>query len=218
MIRKTPAADYSGMKLKICGMKFPDNIREVALLNPDFLGFIFYGKSARYVGEAFDPAVLIDLPPTINKTGVFVNASKEDVLSKVKQYHLDYVQLHGNESVEYCTELRQHVRVIKAFGLHEDFDFRLPDAYEESVELFLFDTYTAEHGGSGKTFNHRLLERYSGSIPFFVSGGLGLEEIKQVAELHKIYPLLTGVDVNSRFEKSPGLKVMDELKKIRFKI
>ena len=201
------------MKLKICGMKYASNIREAALLKPDFMGFIFYPGSKRFVGADFDPYILSLLPAEINKTGVFVNPSLEDTVRFIKAYGLDYVQLHGEESPGQCLALRKYVKVIKAFGVHAGFDFKITEGYEESCDYLLFDTYTKAHGGSGKSFDPDLLTNYTGRLPFFLSGGIGLEEI---ANLHLIHhPRLAGVDVNSRFETEPGLKNISELKKIK---
>src|SRR5687767_2228642 len=118
------------MKLKVCGMKYPDNIREVAKLRPDYMGFIFYTRSKRYVGENFDLKNLVGLPSAVNTVGIFVNSSKAYVLHKAMKYQLDYVQLHGDESAGFCRELSASVKIIKAFGLDDDFNFSILDKYK----------------------------------------------------------------------------------------
>ncbi|MCK5637993.1 MAG: phosphoribosylanthranilate isomerase, partial [Flavobacteriaceae bacterium] len=157
------------MKLKICGMKYPDNIKSVATLQPDYLGFIFYEKSKRN----FD-GIIPEIPNQIKKTGVFVNATKEFILEKVKRYNLKVVQLHGNESVSFCKEMRQNnIEVIKVFSVGEVFDFDQLKVYENVCDYFLFDTKGKEKGGNGITFNWKLLDNYSSNKPYFLSGGIG---------------------------------------------
>jgi phosphoribosylanthranilate isomerase len=202
------------MKLKICGMKYASNINEVAALKPDFMGFIFYPASARFVGSNFDPQLLKSLPEDIKKTGVFVNAALADILVVINAYKLDYVQLHGNESPVQCKALNRHAKVIKAFGIHPGFDFNQTEAYEDSCEYLLFDTQSQTHGGTGKSFDYALLQNYRGKVQFFLSGGIGLEEIAGLDQI--VHPMLAGIDVNSRFETAPGMKDIQALGKIKF--
>jgi len=201
------------MKLKVCGMKYPDNIREVARLQPDFMGFIFYTRSRRYVGEVFDLKNLIGLPRNINTVGIFVNSTKAYVLHKAMKYQLDYVQLHGEESVDFCREVSTSLKVIKAFGLHDGFDFGLLERYKPYCDYFLFDTKTPGYGGSGKRFNWNLLKKYDNEVPFFLSGGISPDNAGQIMKLKGLN--LTGIDVNSRFEVEPGLKDIDKLKRLK---
>lgn len=198
------------MKLKICGMKYLDNIKSVATLQPDYLGFIFYEKSKRN----FD-GIIPEIPNQIKKTGVFVNATKEFILEKVKRYNLKVVQLHGNESVSFCKEMRQNnIEVIKVFSVGEVFDFDQLKVYENVCDYFLFDTKGKEKGGNGITFNWKLLDNYSSNKPYFLSGGIGLEEVKNL----KIFLDLevskncVAIDVNSKFEIKPGLKDIEKLR------
>jgi phosphoribosylanthranilate isomerase len=190
-------------KLKICGMKYPDNISEVVQLEPDYLGFIFYPASKRYVGD-LDPEVVKNIPAEIKTTGVFVDEKLEVVKEKIAAYQLKAVQLHGKENPAYCNELKKYAEVIKAFGIDEKFDFDRLDDYYDSVDFFLFDTKTPDHGGSGKTFNWRLLEKYQLTTPFFISGGIGSDNLADLPRIND--ERLYGVDVNSRFEKEAGLK------------
>ena len=196
------------MKIKVCGLKHPENIEAVTALQPDYVGFIFYGKSPRYMaGLSVD--VLKNIPATIKKTGVFVNESAENITSLITEYGFDVIQLHGDESPEFCAGFKGKVTVIKAFGINEDFDFEQLKDYANNVDLFLFDTKAKEYGGSGKTFNWNILDNYKLDVPFFLSGGIGPENIAEVKNI--THPQFYGVDLNSRFEIEPGLKNIEKL-------
>lgn len=200
-------------KLKICGMKAPANIKDVAGLQPDYMGFIFYKGSKRYIADLSADG-LKNLPSSIKKTGVFVDAPEQEILDMIGLYELNAVQLHGNESADYCHRLLgKGVEVIKAFGINESFDFERLKDYEDSVNYFLFDTQADSHGGSGKTFSWDLLKRYVLNKPYFLSGGIGLEQLAGLRMLKD--ERLYAVDVNSRFETEPGLKDITKLKEIR---
>lgn len=195
------------MKLKICGMKYRVNIQEVAALQPDYLGFIFYEKSPRFCNDE-----LPEIPNTIAKVGVFVNAPLSEILNKIKAYNLQLVQLHGEESPEICEVLRLiNIKVIKTFSIDDTFDFETLRPYETVCDYFLFDTKGKHYGGNGTTFNWEILKKYPSQKPFFLSGGIGLEEISKLKQLNlPIY----AVDVNSKFETEPGLKNSNACKKI----
>lgn len=196
------------MKLKICGMKYPDNIQEVVKLQPDYLGFIFYEKSSRF----FD-GTIPEIPKSIQKVGVFVNAHLDEVLDKVTQYDLQIVQLHGNESREFCDLLKHiNVTVIKVFSVDDDFDFEEIRPFESVCDYFLFDTKGPLQGGNGIPFNWQILKYYPSQKPFFLSGGIGLTEIKEIKKLN--LPICA-IDVNSKFEIEPGLKNIELLKNIQ---
>jgi phosphoribosylanthranilate isomerase len=196
------------MKIKVCGLKHPENIEAVTALQPDYAGFIFYGKSPRYMaGLPVD--ALRAIPTSIQKTGVFVNESAENIEKLIDEYRFDAIQLHGDESPEFCAAFKGRVTVIKAFGLNEDFDFEQLKDYANNVDLFLFDTKTKEYGGSGKTFDWDILDQYKLEIPFFLSGGIGPENIAEVKNI--THPQFYGVDLNSRFEVEPGLKNIEKL-------
>ena len=198
------------MKLKICGMKYPDNIKSVATLQPDYLGFIFYEKSKRN----FD-GIIPEIPNQIKKTGVFVNATIEFILEKVKKHNLKTVQLHGNESVDFCKEMRQNnIEVIKVFSVGEVFDFDKLKVYENVCDYFLFDTKGKEKGGNGITFNWKLLDNYSSNKPYFLSGGIGLEEVKNLKIFldSEVSKNCVAIDINSKFEIKPGLKDIGKLR------
>jgi phosphoribosylanthranilate isomerase len=192
------------LKIKICGMKYPENIGVVGSLLPDMLGFIFYDRSARFVSDTtiFDSLLL---PQSVKKIGVFVNEPIENILRIVSDCKLDGVQLHGNESVEICDALRQHgLLIIKAISVSNIDDLAVCEQYHSHVDWLLFDTKTAAHGGSGKRFDWSVLSHYRGNTGFFLSGGISDENAPEILALN--HPLLAGVDLNSRFEISPGLK------------
>lgn len=227
--RNTPQRLLSGGRgpfLKVCGMKYVDNIQQVAELQPDYLGFIFYEKSKRNF-----EGIIPDLPKSIKKTGVFVNEIPEILVSLVDEYQLQAIQLHGDESVTYIQQLKtlfderfkemspklksktKPVEIIKVFGIKDAFDFNVLEPYEEVVDFFLFDTKGKERGGNGVTFNWQVLNKYNSKKPFFLSGGIGVEEADAVKNILKTDLPVYALDVNSRFETKPGLKSVDNLKK-----
>lgn len=208
------------MKLKICGMKYEDNMKAVSTLQPDYLGFIFYKKSSRF----FD-TVISGIPKEIKKTGVFVNTSIEDILKKVKLHGLQAIQLHGHENPEFCAELKnkchiersRNVEIIKVFSIKDEFDFSVLEAYEKVVDYFLFDTKGKLPGGNGVTFDWTVLENYPSTKPFFLSGGIGLETITKLDDFMKsnASKYCYALDVNSKFEIVPGLKDIEQLKSFK---
>lgn len=203
-------------------MKYEDNMKAVSELQPDYLGFIFYKKSSRF----FD-TVIPEIPKGIKKTGVFVNASIEDIFNKIKLYDLQAVQLHGNESPSFCLELKNkchistplnvHVEIIKVFSIKNEFDFATLKPYEACVDYFLFDTKGELPGGNGVTFDWTVLENYPSTKPFFLSGGIGLETTQKLEAFlkSKASKYCYALDVNSKFEIVPGLKNIEELKKFK---
>ena len=203
--------------LKICGMKYPDNILEVGSLLPDYMGFIFWGKSARYFDE-----VIPTLPKSIQKVGVFVNATSEEILEKIKKHDLQAVQLHGNESVEFCESLKKKlpkgIDVIKVFSILDTFDFAALKPFEPLCDYFLFDTKGKLPGGNGTTFDWKILEQYPSNKPFFLSGGIGTDELEDIKQVLKMNLPIYAIDVNSKFEIEPGLKDIERLKDIKIKI
>lgn len=201
------------MKIKICGMREAGNLLAVADLNPDFLGFIFYEKSARCVRDVLATSLLRGLPPSICKVGIFVNADPAEVQTAACQYQLDYVQLHGTEPPAYCQQVHAlGLRVIKAFAVDDAFDFTQLAAYAPACDYFLFDTKGELPGGNGTPFNWSVLARYTGDTPFFLSGGLGLANLDQL--LHLRHPQLCGLDFNSRLETAPGVKDVDATRQL----
>lgn len=187
--------------IKVCGMKYEQNIKELSLLDIDMMGMIFYDKSPRAISEV--PQVKV--PKNIKKVGVFVNSSYEYIMKSVKDFGLDKVQLHGSESLNLCKEIVScDVSVIKAFGIDDDFDFELVAKYENVCSLFIFDAKTKKYGGSGRKFNWEKLEEYKGNVPFLLSGGISSNDVEDVLSFkHKMY---AGIDLNSGFEIDFGIK------------
>jgi phosphoribosylanthranilate isomerase len=205
------------MKIKICGMKYPDNILDVGTLLPDYMGFIFWEQSARYF-DGTQPA----LPQSIKKTGVFVNASVDEIIEKITTYDLQAVQLHGHESVAFCQELKNTLanttEIIKVFSVDSEFDFDQLQSFETVCDYFLFDTKGKLPGGNGTTFDWKVLEQYPSQKPFFLSGGIGLDEIDLVKQILKTDLPIYAIDVNSKFETEAGLKDKEKLDRFKQKI
>ncbi|CAG5010398.1 N-(5'-phosphoribosyl)anthranilate isomerase [Dyadobacter sp. CECT 9275] len=195
-------------------MRQQSNIEEVVMLQPNFIGFIFYEKSPRYVGEDLSEEYVKSIPKSIKKVGVFVNANPGHILNMVKKYDLQYAQLHGNEMPDLCRSLRQKgVNIIKAFSIDQSFNFAMLNNYKSFCDLFLFDTKGDLPGGNGKPFDWKLLSRYDNEKPFFLSGGIGLENIEDIIALSKTMPIY-GIDVNSMFETEPGVKDVKKLEQL----
>lgn len=200
------------MKIKICGMKNRKNIQNAGKLPVDFMGFIFYPPSPRFAGNVLTADDLSSLPAHIRKVGVFVSVSAEILSAYLEAYPLDWVQLHGAETPEFCRTLkkdRPQTGIIKAFPVSEVSDFNQMKEYEEGCDYFLFDTKTEKYGGSGKKFDWSLLNGYSGKTPFFLSGGISpsdAEKIKQIS-----HSSFYGVDLNSKFETKTGIKDLNLL-------
>ena len=215
MIRvKQPANSFKiyAMKIKVCGMGA--NLEAVAAIHPDYLGFIFWKPSARYFSGTVEQD--IHLP----KIGVFVNTEIQEVVDHVKIYDLDGIQLHGDESPEYCARLQERLAemtndliVIKAFQISPEFHFANLSAYTSHVDYYLFDAKGELPGGNSIGFNWELLNAYSGSTPYFLSGGIGLDDIDQIRAFLKnpVSALCHAIDVNSRFEIRPGFKNIERL-------
>jgi phosphoribosylanthranilate isomerase len=201
------------MKLKVCGMRDATNIQELLALQPDFVGFIFYDKSSRFVGEVLDEELLKLFPKTTKKVGVFVNATMEHIVKMVKKYDLDLVQLHGEETPDYCRSLRSKgINIIKAFALDNDFALSRFNNYKPHVDYFLFDAKGQERGGNGITFDWDILSKYDNTVPYFLAGGI---EIEHLSEIKKILPQPYCIDINSKFEISPALKEVEKIKNFR---
>ena len=201
------------MRIKVCGMRETENIRQVLALQPDYMGFIFYEKSSRFVGDELDEDLLKSFPFTTRKVGVFVNAPAAYILDMYKKYELDYVQLHGEELPDFCKNLKHKgVNIIKAFSVDKDFNFGKLQNYKPYCDFFLFDTKGDQKGGNGTTFDWNILNKYDNEKPFFLAGGIDSENAHQAIEIKglKIYSL----DVNSKFEIKPGLKNIEKLEEL----
>jgi phosphoribosylanthranilate isomerase len=196
------------ISIKICGMRDQSNITEIAALNPDYLGFIFYPRSPRFVGNQFTiPA----LSASIKKVGVFVNESNEGILAKVNSLGLDLIQLHGDDSADQCKGLKNEgIRIIKAFALDDDFSFSLLNSFKKVVDYFLFDTRGKHYGGNARVFNWKLLTNYDQDIPFFLSGGLSPANMDQLGDVTTMN--IHALDLNSGVEQAPGLKSIEKVR------
>jgi phosphoribosylanthranilate isomerase len=192
------------IRIKVCGINDRQNAAEVAAAGPDFMGFIFYPGSKRFVGNDPEEELFRNIPG-IHKVGVFVNEKEEAVIHTTRRFALGWVQLHGNESPSYCAAIRKAgLKVIKAAGVDGDFGFDSLDAFLPVCDYFLFDSRTTGYGGSGKQFNWEKIKDYSGDKPFFLSGGIDPGNVSAIRAIN--HPLLFAVDINSKFEIRPGIK------------
>ena len=209
------ATNYNGqaVALKVCGMKHAKNMEDVALLSPHYMGFIFWEPSKRYFNTS-----LGNITEGIIKTGVFVDASVANIIDVVNTYQLGAIQLHGKESPEFCKDIKnalvasseenKDIQLIKVFSIKDDFDFKQLSPFEEVCDFFLFDTKGKLPGGNGYTFSWEVLKDYPSTKPYFLSGGIGLEEVTKIKTFLQ-QPESTycyAIDVNSKFEMEPGLK------------
>lgn len=195
------------------------NTSEVATIDPDYLGFIFWEKSARF----FDGEIPA-LPHPISKIGVFVDAELDFILETVKKHNLQGVQLHGSESPEFCSQIASALKkvnhkqdIIKVFSIMDDFNFKMLTPYEEACDYYLFDTKGKLPGGNGFTFDWSVLKAYPSTKPYFLSGGIGLENLEKIKEFIELpeSKYCHAIDVNSKFELQPGLKKIEELQELK---
>lgn len=196
-------------------MKYADNIAELVKLPIDFMGLIFYPPSPRYVDNL---QLTADFPAQIKKTGVFVDADMDFIRKNVTDYQLNYLQLHGSESPAYCAEAKQlfHLPIIKAISISQASDFAKTKDYGNNVDFFLFDTKSVLYGGSGNKFDWSIINEYTESKPFFLSGGISEDDVHAISAIK--HPMLYAIDLNSRFETSPGLKDTEKLRSFIEKI
>lgn len=189
-------------------MRDAGNVLEVSTLQPDYMGFIFYGKSPRFVGDDFQLSA--SFPASIKKVGVFVNETPEKMLAIARTLQLDFLQLHGNESVEVCGIIKQAgIGLIKVFSVDDDFDFVVTKPYQSSVDFFLFDTKGKYYGGNAQVFDWTVLNRYDQQVPFFLSGGITPDNVASITTLKDMN--LHALDVNSGVEITPALKSIEKL-------
>jgi len=192
-------------------MRNPSNIEDLVKLKPDYIGFIFYPKSKRFIGEIIPDEIQALIPVYIQKVGVFVDEPFDNLLEKFRTNKLDMIQLHGSELPGYCERLKKlDIPVIKVFGITSDFDFQTVRPYNQYCDYFLFDTSGEERGGTGKKFDWATLEKYNEDKPFFLSGGIHPDDIDAINRLP--YSKLHGVDINSGFETEPGIKNISVVK------
>lgn len=195
------------MIVKVCGMRDPENIREIEQTGIDWMGFIFCASSPRFVSE-----IPGHLPRKVKRVGVFVNEGIEDILAVAARFELDYAQLHGTELPDFCRSLETRgLATIKAFPIAAAGDFQATVRYSGCCSYFLFDTQSPVYGGSGLKFDWRLLDHYSGDTPFLLSGGIGLDDVEKLRGIGN--RRLAGFDLNSRFESAPGMKRADLIRK-----
>ncbi len=203
----------SKIHLKVCGMRDPGNIAALIALDPDFIGFIFHELSPRYCQRPLETTI----PKSIGKTGVFFNKQEDYILQKSEYFQLDYIQLHGLESPEFCQKIRQSAApVIKAFSINDNFDFNRLEAYASSCDFFLFDASGPKAGGNGITFNWELLKKYHGTTPFLLSGGIDENMAVIIKQIN--HPAFYGVDINSRFEIRPAIKDINKIKHFKHEL
>lgn len=210
-IRKFAQPRHADMVIKVCGMKEPSNIRDVASLHPMLMGFIFHRESPRDA-SGLDPDVVKSLPEFIRPVGVFVDRPVEEVAATAVRYGIGRVQLHGSESPEECARLRSAgLKVYKAIAVGDEVDWEKYRRYEEAVDLFVLDKKTSSGGGSGKKFDWSLLDDYHLAVPYLLGGGIGPDDIAAIVGAMR--PGMAGIDINSRFESAPGIKDLHRLVK-----
>jgi phosphoribosylanthranilate isomerase len=199
------------IQIKVCGMREPMNIIDIAGAKPDYMGFIFYPGSKRYAGDHPEPAIFRSIPADIKKTGVFVDEDKQKIIGIASMAGLTSVQLHGSENPGFSRELKASgLEVIKTFHIGPGFMFESLKPYEAACDFFLFDTKSELSGGSGKKFGWEILDSYNIDKPFFLSGGIGPDDITSIKSLKNRG--LFAVDINSRFEISPAVKDVEKVK------
>lgn len=198
-------------KIKVCGLRNTENINQLIDLPIDYFGFIFYEGSKRYAKDQLE-VIFAQSIQSAQKVGVFVNADIPEIFDAIDLYQLQVLQLHGEESPDYCSFIKQNrcLDIIKAFAVDETFDFKVLLDFYPFVDYFLFDTKGIEKGGNGITFDWNILNQYNLDKPFFLSGGIGLKELS-LLETFK-HPQLFAYDINSKFEISPGLKDVSMVK------
>jgi phosphoribosylanthranilate isomerase len=197
------------IKIKVCGMKDSSNIAEVVMLKPHYMGFILYEGSPRYVSIKEADGLVKNIPGSIQKTGVLVNEPLENALGIAQSGVFDLLQLHGNESVDYCKKLSLYIGIIKAFPVSKTLPGNLTD-YQPFCAMFLFDTAGQKYGGTGKMFDHSAMNDYSLNTDYILSGGISPCDSTYIKSIHS--GKMAGVDLNSRFEIKPGIKDLKLLK------
>ena len=232
------------MIVKVCGMREPENIRDVAALGVDWIGFIFYPKSPRYVSQIRSRAGIIpdysvfmkheelsskelsskEMMRQVKRVGVFVDDMPQNIVTRAVNYELDIIQLHGSESIimidnlrsTLAPSIRKGIKFMKALSISTAEDILRYKEYEGHVDYFIFDTQTPLVGGSGNHFDWNMLDAYDGNTPFILSGGVGPDDAERVLSIR--HPMFAGIDLNSQFETAPAVKNVDALKDFLAKI
>ena len=198
------------MKIKVCGITNIDEALALSKAGVNYVGFIFYPASKRYALHtlSLDQIKSVQLPGVL-KVGVFVNEPLEKVIATATEAGLDMVQLHGDETPNYCKEMANHYPVIKAFRISEtdDVAYKISE-YLEDIDYLLFDTTSSVYGGSGISFDWKKLANATGQKPYFLSGGIGPDDVSKITSFVESDAAgnCTAVDVNSKFETAPGQK------------
>ncbi len=193
------------LKVKVCGMKNPDNRETLESLPVDLFGFIFYPPSPRYVGGMAEIELFRLTHTDKQKVAVFVNEEVEEVIRIARKYGFTHVQLHGHETPEKCQQIKNAgFKVIKVFHIHPGFDFETTRPYSGAADCFLFERSAEGWGGSGLKFDWQMLSLYRLEVPFFLSGGITPGDTAAIAAIS--HPAFYGVDLNSGFEENPGVK------------
>lgn len=198
-------------------MKDTANIEQLVQLDIDWMGMIFYPQSPRFITSP--PQVETRLFQKITKVGVFVNANNREIISTVNRFSLDIIQLHGNESVQQITALRSEnprTKIIKAFSILHEGDLNKVQQYETAVDYALLDTKTHKYGGSGEKFDWSIINHYQSELPFILSGGIDIDDTHAIKSIQ--HSKLAGIDINSRFEISPGIKNISKIQELIQKI
>lgn len=198
------------MKVKVCGLNDVDNLKAISALEIDMVGFNFYPPSPRYIVEDVAASDFVEGARDKEKVGVFVKSSVENLIRRTEQFKLDYIQLHGDESPQYCFNAKQYAKLIKVFRVGED--FRMADVEDYIfADFFIFDKKASvAYGGTGHKFDWSIFSEYKVDVPFMLSGGLGPDDVAAIKELE--FEKLLGVDINSKFESSPGVKDVELVK------
>lgn len=205
------------MNIKVCGINSFKQLQQLDGLDLDFAGLNFYKDSPRYIGDKINAKELVSADLDVKIVGIFVNENMDTILEKVEEYNLDIVQLHGEESPEFCEDLSEDIEVIKAFAIPADKDIdldKLVAPYDAVCDYYLFDTASEGKGGSGKKFNWECIKKAKIEKPFFLGGGVSVEDAAAIKALK--HPDFFAVDINSQFEKTPGEKDMGKV--LEFKL
>ena len=200
------------LELKVCGITDTETIKTLITMKVARLGFIFYHKSARYVHGKLIEDGLLEVPQHIKKTGVFVNAEIPEIEQIIDRYKMDSIQLHGDEPPDFCQYFRTKAEVIKTISIKDEKSFETANLYCDACDLFLFDTHSEHYGGTGKTFDWQWLEKYTLEKPYYLSGGISLENFEEIRKLQ--HNQLKGIDINSKFEIRPGIKDIEKIKQL----
>ena len=204
------------MKIKVCGMNNQENTLSISELKPDFLGFIFWKDSKRYCEK-----VIETISDSIQKVGVFVNTDYNEIVDKIISHQLNFVQLHGEETADFCLKMKNtNIKVIKSITIDSEFNFNELKYYKNCVDYFLFDTKGKLPGGNGTTFDWKIINEYNQDIPYFLSGGIGLNEWPKLEKFLQSNAAKNcyAIDINSRFEDEPGIKNKQKIKEFQEKL